>query len=369
MEENTNEKVSQIIDAIKSKKNKFLICIPDISIPSSSVYELYLHATILKEMEYNVYLLVEKEDYLIPNWIEFELTEHNIISMSNPKINIGPEDVMIIPEIFSNIMEQTKNFPCLRIGFLQSFDYMLNALIPGSDWGSFGVTNVIASSNMLKEYFNEYYKNMYYNIKTYNVGIPEYFKKSDKPQKPVISIVGRNQNDISKFIKLFYAKFPQYQWITFDPMLTMSKPPQPMRRVDFADRLKENFAAVWIDRISSYGTFPLECMKSGVIPICLMPDIVPEYLIGINENGEKYLNLDNTGVWVNNFYGLPEKVGELILKFLDDAIPSDFYDEMIKKGELYSQVKSKEDIKQIYNEFIEERIQQLSAVLNNNNQQ
>lgn len=368
MEQDNNEKVSQIIDTIKTKKNKFLICIPDVSIPNSSVYELYFHATVLKEMGYEVKLLVEKDDYIIPNWIDFELTEHNLISMSNPKIKVGPEDVMIIPEVFSNIMEQTKNFPCLRIGLLQSFDYMLNALIPGSDWGSLGINNVITGSDMLKEYFMEYYNRTYYSIKSYNVGIPEYFKKSDKPQKPVISIVGRNQNDIAKFVKLFYAKFPQYQWITFDPMLTMSKPPQPMRRVDFANRLKENFAAVWIDRISSYGTFPLECMKSGVIPIGLMPDIVPEYLIAYNENGEKYLSLDNTGVWVNNFYGLPEKVGELILKFLDDAIPSDFYDEMIKKGEAYSQSKSKEKIKQIYNEFLEERIQQLSESLNINKQ-
>ena len=33
------------------------------------------------------------------------------------------------------------------------------------------------------------------------------FKKSDEPQIPVISIVGRNNNEISKFIKLFYLMY------------------------------------------------------------------------------------------------------------------------------------------------------------------
>ena len=58
-----------------------------------------------------------------------------------------------------------------------------------------------------------------------------------------------------------------------------------MRRIDFAKRLQSNFAAVWVDRISSFGTFPLECMKCGTIPICLKPDIMPEYMIERDEKG------------------------------------------------------------------------------------
>jgi len=77
-------------------------------------------------------------------------------------------------------------------------------------------------------------------------------------------------------------------------MLTKSKPPQTMRRVDFAKRLQGNFAAVWIDRIASFGTFPLECMKSGVIPISLVPDIIPEYLIERDENGKPVKITENS---------------------------------------------------------------------------
>ena len=98
-----------------------------------------------------------------------------------------------------------------------------------------------------------YYGPTKFKIGYYDVGIPNYFNDdTDIPKRPVISVIGRNPNEIAKVIKLFYAKYPQFQWVTFDPMMTESKPPSPLRRVDFADRLRKNFASLWIDRISTF---------------------------------------------------------------------------------------------------------------------
>jgi hypothetical protein len=271
------EKINTSINNLINKNSKFIFCIPESQSPAASVYEMYFHASVVKKMGYRVIIMVEKKEYAAPTWIEKELTDHEHMSMADPKLTVGPEDIMIIPDVYTNVMEQTKNLPCLRIGLLQSIDYMINSLIPGTDWKSFNIDDVITTSQSLKEFVDSYFDGKF-NVKLYNIGIPEYFNSENTPQKPVISIVGRNPNEISKFVKLFFAKYPQYNWVTFDPMLTKSKPPQQMRRVDFAKRLKENFAAVWIDRISSFGTFPLECMKAGVIPICLRPDLLPEYM-------------------------------------------------------------------------------------------
>ena len=264
---------------------------------------------------------------------------------------------MVIPEIYSNIMEQTKNLPCVRIGLLQSVDYMTNSLIPGTDWKSFGINDIITTSETLKEWIETFYGKNRFNIKTYNIGIPDYFEKSKTPQKPVISVVGRNANEISKLVKLFFSKYPQYSWVTFDPMLTKSKPPQPMRRVDFAKRLQGNFAAVWIDRIASFGTFPLECMKSGVIPICLKPDIIPEYLVERDENGEVVkLKADGAGVWTDNYYDLPVLIGEVLIKFFDDSISPELYDSMETIAEEYTQENAEKQLIEIYLGFINSRI-------------
>lgn len=353
------EKVRVSLDNIVNKKSKFLFCIPDSLNPTASVYEMYFHASVVKNMGYEVLIMVEKSDYVIPTWIEKELTLFKHISMADPKLMVGPEDVMVIPDVYSNIMEQTKNLPCVRIGLLQSVDYMLNALIPGTDWKSFGVNDVITTSETLKEWVETFYGKGKFNIQAYNVGIPSYFQRSTAPQKPVISVVGRNPNEISKLVKLFFSRYPQYSWVTFDPMLTKSKPPQQMRRVDFAKRLQGNFAAVWVDRISSFGTFPLECMKSGVIPICLKPDITPEYILERQGTGDTTVVkiADGAGIWTDNFYDLPVLIGEVLIKFLDDAISPELYASMEKLAEPFSQENSEKRLTEIYQNIINQRIE------------
>jgi hypothetical protein len=357
------EKIKVSLAKITNKKSKFLFCIPESQTPTASVYELYFNATVVKNMGYEVIIMVEKGDYVPPVWIEKELTNHKHVSMADPKLTVGPEDIMIIPDIYSNVMEQTKKLPCVRIGFLQSADYMTSALIPGTDWTSFNIQDVITTSPVLKEWLETFYGKGKYNIRTYNIGIPDYFEKSDVPQKPIISVMGRNANEISKLVKLFFAKYPQYSWVTFDPMLTKSKPPQAMRRVDFAKRLQENFAAIWVDRISSFGTFPLECMKAGVIPICLKPDIMPEYMIERDEKGVATKIVEGAGIWTENFYDLPVLVGEVLVKFLDDAIKPELYESMSNVASKYSQEASEKRLNEIYSEIVNQRIALFNSAL------
>ena len=357
------EKIKVSLDKLVNKKSKFLFVIPESQNPVASVYEMYFHATVVKNLGYEVVVMVEKGDYVAPDWIEKELTTHTHMAMSDPKLTVGPEDIMVIPEVYSNVMEQTKNLPCLRVGLLQSVDYMTNSLIPGTDWTSFGVQDVITTSPNLKEWLETFYGVGKYDVKTYNIGIPEYFERTNVPQKPVVSVIGRNANEISKFVKLFFSKYPQYNWVTFDPMVTKSKPPKPLRRVDFAKRLQGNFAALWIDRIASFGTFPLECMKSGTIPIALKPDIMPEYLLERDENGEAVKVVEGAGVWTENYYDLPGLVGDVLVKFLDDAITPELYDTMEAIASKYNQKDSEARLVEIYTELANKRIALLEAAL------
>ena len=125
------EKVKTALNNLQNKKSKFLFCVPESQNPSASVYEIYFHASVVKKMGYEVIVLPEKGDYVAPKWIEKELTDHKHIPLTDPKLTVSPEDILIIPEVYSNVMEQTKNLPCVRIGLLQSVDYMINSLIPG----------------------------------------------------------------------------------------------------------------------------------------------------------------------------------------------------------------------------------------------
>src|ERR1035437_2189484 len=92
------EKIKISLDKITNKKSKFLFCVPESQSPTASVYEIYFHATVIKNMGYDVVILVEKGDYVVPTWIEKELTNHKHISMSDPKLTVGPEDIMVRSE-------------------------------------------------------------------------------------------------------------------------------------------------------------------------------------------------------------------------------------------------------------------------------
>ena len=357
------EKIKVSLDKLANKTSKFLFAVPESQTPVASVYEMYFHASVVKNLGFEVIVMVEKGDYVKPDWVEKELTDLPHMSMADPKLQVGPEDIMVIPEVYSNVMEQTKNLPCLRVGLLQSVDYMTSSLIPGTDWSSFGITDVITTSQTLKEWLETFYGENKFDIKTYNIGIPEYFEKSQLPQKPVISVIGRNANEISKFVKLFFSKYPQYNWVTFDPMVTRSKPPKPLRRVDFAKRLQGNFAALWIDRIASFGTFPLECMKSGTIPICLKPDIMPEYMVERDEEGNAVKAVEGAGVWTENYYDLPVLVGEVLVKFLDDAIAPELYESMDKIAAKYNQTDAEARLVEIYSELVNKRVAYLEKAL------
>jgi glycosyltransferase involved in cell wall biosynthesis len=86
----------------------------------------------------------------------------------------------------------------------------------------------------------------------------------------------------------------------------------------FADGLKDVCLSVWIDDISSYGTYPLESMKTGVPVLGLVPNVVPAWL---NEGN---------GLWSNNKVQVVDFVADYLQSWLEDNIDEKIYGEMDK---------------------------------------
>jgi hypothetical protein len=356
---NNIEKLKVSLANLESKRNKIMFFVPDVhGVPAASIYELYFHATVLKNKGYNVIMLSETSKFEKPDFIEPELTAIEHVSMESNKLTVSPEDLLVIPEIFTNVMEQTKDLPCMRVVLFQSVDNTTKALLPGYDWSMFKINNVLTTSKTMVKFVDEFFGKGKFKIKYYNVSIPEYFKDKYPLKQPVISILVRNERELDKIVKLFLSKYPQYRWINFEPMITDSKPPKHLRRKDFADKLGKNFAALWIDRISSHALFPLECMKVGTIPISLIPDITPEYLIG--EDGKA---IENCGVWTDDFFQLPALIADTLRKFLDDEISENIYSDMKKLTDAYSPEISAEQLTVIYEEYFTERKESLLKTL------
>src|SRR6478735_1351570 len=110
------EKIKISIETLKDKKNKVMFFVPDLgAVPSGLVYEVYFNASIVKSLGYEVKILLETEKSTIPDFIEPELTKFEHVAMDTVRLTVSPEDLLVIPEIFTNVMEKTKNLPCMRV--------------------------------------------------------------------------------------------------------------------------------------------------------------------------------------------------------------------------------------------------------------
>jgi hypothetical protein len=367
MEENTNinqeelsaeEKAKIRLENLKSKKSKIFFFLPAIKEANASTNEIYFQATCLKKAGYDVTLIVESPDMMNPFYVDKEYSDVKHFVINSGRLDVSPEDIVVIPEIYTNVMEQTVTVPATRIVLCQSIDYMYNALLPSTSWADFGIENVITTSDRAKQYLDSIFPSRF-DIQTYRIGIPDYFKPSDKPKRPIVSFLTRNPNDINKVAKDFYAKFPYYNFITFDSMFTDTKPPRQTTRKEFADKLSKNFASIWIDRISTYGTFPVESMASGTVPICLLPDFDPPYVF--NEEGKF---MEGAGYWTTSIYQISDILGKLVAAFLDDNISPAVYETMDKVAKNHSITASEASVVAAYEHFLAKRINALESAVN-----
>ena len=51
----------------------------------------------------------------VADWLGEEYANLPHISLESQQLNVGAKDFIVIPEVFSNVMEQCKNFPSKRI--------------------------------------------------------------------------------------------------------------------------------------------------------------------------------------------------------------------------------------------------------------
>ena len=354
----TNEKNQQILDTIKKIENKdfniYFFVLDSKGNPIGELTYIYEHAKILRDNGLNAIILTEKNDYTgVGDWLGEEYMQIPHISVESQTLKVGPQDFLVIPEIFANVMDQAKSMPCRRIVFCQSYDYILEILNLGAKWSDYGIKECITTTEKQKEYINEMFPNM--NIEVVPIGIPDYFKVNEKPQKPIISLSCRDPRDTSKIVKSFYLRYPQYKWVTFRDM-------KGLPRKSFADILSESCLAVWVDPISGFGTFPIEAMKSGVPVIGRVPHMVPEWMEQINgENQEK--SLKENGIWTYDTVRIPDLIATFIRLWLEDNIPSDVYEKVKDTHENYTMKKMNEGVINYYNNQINSRIAELSTLI------
>lgn len=353
------EKDQKILDAIKQLENKdfniYFFVLDTKGNPNGELMYIYEHAKILRDNGFKVTIVSEKNDYTgVGDWLGEEYMEIPHASVEAQTLKIGPQDFLIIPEIFANVMDQTKSIPCKRIVFCQSYDYILEILNLGARWTDYGIKDCLTTTEKQKQHINELFQNSI-SVDVVPLGIPDYFKVNEKPQKPVIAISCRDQRDTAKIVKSFYLKYPQYKWITFRDM-------KGLPRKSFAQILSESCLAVWVDLISGFGTFPIEAMKSGVPVIGRVPNMLPEWMEQKSENGEEKMLKEN-GIWTYETIRIPDLIATFVRLWLEDNIPNDVYEKTKDTYSKYSMEDMSKGVIEYYNKQVDSRINELSMLI------
>ena len=360
------EQISQITLALNNIENKnfnvYFFVLDTKGNPTAGIANIYEHVKILKGLGYNACVLHEKNDYKlrgdqegngIADWLGEEYAALPHASIEGQELNISPSDFVVIPEIFANIMDQLKAFPCKKIVMSQSYDYLLELLQIGKRWNvDYGFNDVITTSEKQADYI----KSLFPSIQTHivPVAISDYFKDSDKPKIPVVSILTRNHGEAAKIAKSFYLQFPLYKWITFKELRGLPK-------TQFATELSKSCLAVWIDDQSGFGTFPLEAIESNTPVIGKIPNMVPEWMETTNENGVKVIK--NNGIWTNTTLNIPELIANYLKVWFEDSLPQELLNGMEASKGQYTSEKQIASATEVYTKIFETRKTELSIVL------
>lgn len=360
------EQINQAKEVLKKLENKdfnfYFFTLDTKGNPTAGIANIYEHVKMLNDLGYKAAILHEKNDYKlkgdengqgIADWLGEEYASLPHVSIEGQQLNISPADFIVIPEIFSNIMDQVKGFPCKKIVLSQAYDYLLELLPIGKRWNiDYGFNDVITTTEKQANYL----KSLFPSIKTHvvPVSIPSYFKNSDKPKIPVVSILTRNQGDAAKIAKSFYLQYPIYKWITFKELRGLS-------RRKFADELAKSCLAVWIDDQSSFGTFPIEAIECNTAVIGKIPNMVPEWMETKDENGN--FAIKNNGVWTNTNLNIPELIATYLKVWLEDSVPTDLTETIEESKGQYTSEKQIESATTVYGSILENRINEIRISL------
>jgi hypothetical protein len=339
-------KLEESIQKMRDKKSRIYFLVQDTKgNAKASIRYIYEMAMTLKNKGFNAIILHETPDYFgVKDWLGEDYMsnlEHRPIEGSN--LEISPEDLIVVPEIYGFIMDQITKLPCGKVVLSQSYDYIFETLQPGQTWSQLGFHKCITTSEKQKEIITTTMRSI--SVDVIEPTISEVFQKQEFPPKTIIGVHTREHRDTVNLIKTFYAKFPQYRWITFRDLRGLSQE-------EFTNAMKESFSSVWIDNISSFGTFPLESMKMGIPVIGLVPNLTPEWM-----------NEEN-GIWINNQNMLVDVIADFIQNWLEDNINPKLYEEMeITINKLSTQEKFESEVVELFTKMIDTRADSFESQL------
>jgi glycosyltransferase involved in cell wall biosynthesis len=309
----------------------------------ASVKHIYDLALTLNQNGTPSKIVVEDKSYTgVESWLDDKYKELEVLSIKDDNLQLSIDNILIVPEYYSNALQQLSNVRCMKVMLVQQKEFIFETLPIGSKWVDYGFDRVITTTESAKKYILDYFpESLVFVIPPI---IEDNFKPIELPLKPYVAISCRDRGIHRKLISEFYIKYPHLRWITFRDMIQMSYE-------DFATNLKECMVSVWVDDDSTFGTFPLESMKCGVPVVGKIPKTEPDWL---SENG----------MWTYDENKLVELLGTYILAWIEGIELTDEVKQKMKDTLLpYNSDITKDSIVSIFQSIKNKRVESIESAL------
>ena len=342
------ENIEKEISRIDKKENKLYFFVIDTKgVPSGSLEYIYNLALIAKEEGYDVAMLHTEEEFEgVESWLGKEYAELPHYNVNKGEVGTSPSDVPFIPEIYSQVMNQTKNLPCKRVVILQNYDFVVEQMPYAAQWGDFGIMEGITNSDYQAAEIKEVFP--YVKLTKVTPYISKVFGSTIEPKKMVINVIAKDQSDIKKVVKPFYWKYNHLRWVSFKELRNLPK-------LEFAKALREGAITIIIDDDASFMYSALEAMKSGSIVMVKVPNTEVDWA-----NGEE---LPNCCVWFNDYDTLHKQIASVVRSWITDKVPPVLAEEAKKTLENFSMEKTKKEFMDYVTSVLERRKKEMEELL------
>lgn len=301
--------------------------------PSSSLEYIYQTAYTLKEMGYKVSMLHQEKDFVgVGDWLGEKYAELPHFNIDKDNVEITPSDFLFIPEIFANVMTQTKKLPCKKVALVQNYNHITEFMPVSLTYDLLGITDAIVTTKVQEKKVKEYFP----SVRTHIVSpsIRKVFRPSDEQRKLFVNIICKDQSLVNQIVKPFYWEYPLYKWVSFRDL-------RGMTQEDFAEALREGAITVWIDDTTNFGYTLLEALRCGSVVLAKTPDHLTDWMI----EGE---SLTQDVLWFEDIDDAPMFISSLVRSWTRDEIPAAVYETQTKTARLFSEEQQRKEIEDVY---------------------
>lgn len=329
----TVKKLEEVLSKLENKDfNMYFFVVDTKNSPNGGVEYMYDIALNLQNMGYKVTMLHQEKEFVGPiEWLgeRYSVLEHKNIEDHN--IAISASDFLFIPEVYVNVMTQTKNLPCKRVVLYQNPEYMLEFFPVGATFSNLNIYDVITTNAYLEGKIKDYFP----MVKTGVIrpAVKNCFYTNDEPKKLIVNLITTESSDLNNIVKPFFWKYPAYNWVSFRDM-------RGMAQSNFAEVLREGIISVWVDDKTVNAQTALEALKSGNILIAKVPDNIPEWML---EDGE----LRKDVIWFTDFDDLHKILVSVIRGWTRNDIVPAFYEAYKTLENVFTPETQKKDIEHV----------------------